>query len=94
MAKEKFTKGEWIFKDGIIQADEEGGELNIGSVYQVFRNPEEGLANAKLIAAAPELLRSLSEIREWYEKNREKYFGEDTPVCFSKALSVIQKATL
>ena len=54
---------------------------------------EERIANAKLIAAAPEMLEALIEIREWYEKNQDALPGELTPICFSKGLSAILKAT-
>ena len=58
--------------------------------YPINKEP---IANAKLIAAAPELLESLIEIRKWYEENQTKILKDYTPVCFSKALSVIKKAT-
>ena len=50
-------------------------------------------ANAKLIAAAPEMLEALLEMREWYEANQHNVLGELTPICFSKGLSAILKAT-
>ena len=49
--------------------------------------------NAKLIAAAPELLEALQEVREWYEENHDEYLGTYTPVCFNRALTAILQAT-
>lgn len=62
--------------------------------HQFAQEPWEEMqeANAAIMAAAPELLESLIEIREWYEKNHDRYMGTDTPVCFSKGLSAILKA--
>jgi hypothetical protein len=54
---------------------------------------KEAEANAKLIAAAPELLEALKECRKWYENNTDRLYP-DTPICFSNALSAIQKATV
>jgi len=51
-------------------------------------------ANAQLMAAAPEMIETLINIRQWYEENHQHYFGEDTPIVFSEALSIIQKTTI
>ena len=50
--------------------------------------------NAKLIAAAPELLEALQKVRKWYEEKGCEMLAPATPVCFSEALSAIQKATV
>jgi hypothetical protein len=39
------------------------------------------------------VLDSLKEVRAWYEENQKTIGdGEQTPICFSKALSVIQES--
>lgn len=71
----KFTKGEWVYVGG----DNGSCEINIGetttSVCRWDKNTgvnvisrEEMEANAKLIAAAPELLEALIEYKRMYEE--------------------------
>ncbi len=50
-------------------------------------------ANAKLIAAAPKMLEALQDIRDWYEEHGSKVLKQETPICFSVALSAILSAT-
>lgn len=97
MQEFKGTKGSWrVSRDfdevttsnkGILE-----GSKRVCKIATGFKKSSEIVANAKLIASAPEMLETLKEIREWYEKNQAEYLGEITPICFSKALSVIQKA--
>ena len=91
--KTKHVTTQWI-----VTQSNDGQTIYIDSddipyVASIPNISHEAMANAKLIAAAPELLESLIEIREWYEKNHVKYLGDYTPICFSKALSLIKKAT-
>ena len=98
----KHTKGNWEIEYtneveshlDVFLRSQDGGRA-IGWLYSKSLNSyeDEFKANAKLIASAPEMLEVLIDIRNWYEENQEKYLKEYTPVCFSKALSVIQKAT-
>ena len=86
----KHTKGELVLsiaKDLLISS--------IGSDIMIDNNieSEDIFKTANLIDSAPELLEALIEIREWYEKNHTEYLGEYTPICFSKGLSAILKAT-
>jgi len=56
----------------------------VNNTYHKGINPE----------AVPEMLEVAKEVREWYEKNHAELLDHRTPICFSKLLSVIQKATL
>lgn len=56
----------------------------VNNTYHKGINPE----------AVPEMLEIAKEVREWYEKNHAELLDQRTPICFSKLLSVIQKATL
>lgn len=56
----------------------------VNNTYHKGINPE----------AVPEMLEVAKELREWYEKNHQRWFGEHTPIPFSKLLSILQKATL
>ena len=56
------TKGPWVISGGgslhlsVLSQDD---EQTIADVWFIRRDPEEGNANARLIAAAPELLEAL-----------------------------------
>lgn len=97
--EEQFTKGEWQcspvmnFSDTLISyiatSDKEVAQLR-GCTNGEEKEAE---ANAHLIAASKNLYYALKECREWYEKIGFRYLAPETPVCFSKALSVLLKAS-
>ena len=87
----KHTKGDW-FVSGSTSIVSMPSQCKIANRVSGWTY-EEAKANAQLIATAPELLRALIDVRKWYEENHVEYLKELTPVCFSKALSVIQTAT-
>ena len=77
----------------VRRAEVEGcgtGLLYNNGGYHIVNLEEERLNILK--EYAPEMLEVLVEIRKWYEENQSKYLKDITPVCFSKALSVIMKA--
>lgn len=59
------TKGPWVISGGgslhlsVLSQDD---EQTIADVWFIRRDPEEGNANARLIAAAPELLEALRQL--------------------------------
>lgn len=86
----KFTKGNWIFSkyeptDFSVHSEEGSGN----DIALVRGSKEETEANAKLIAAAPELLAALQKAVNYvaYPKD-EKYYGWVTD-----AEQAIKKAT-
>lgn len=56
----KHTKGPWFFLPGNRVCTEKGTTIAI--LQHVWSDPEETKANAKLIAAAPELLEALTDL--------------------------------
>ena len=93
----KHTKGKWGIKEtGLVSAPLEVKKLNnIGglTICKVHeRNPGEALANAKLIASAPELLEALKEAHEWIF-NPESHGSKDVRSLLHKTGQAIKKAT-
>jgi hypothetical protein len=87
--KTQHTKGEWkmeypLLGDFIIHND----GLRIVSVHLIDDKLEEQEANAKLIAAAPDLLETLYEIQKQFNEN-----GNMTGHLWSKCEQAIKKAT-
>lgn len=98
--KTKHTKGEWIRKEGtIINPNYDHTKGNIHEIAQCYtgwdekNTKEECLANAKLIAAAPELLESLNDMKiffhSWLQQD-ENTIGYKAAI---KAINAIKKAT-
>ena len=89
-------KKQWLtILNGAFDIDSNGASnpaIVACSRYSVMSD-EENLANANIMASSLEMLETLIEIRNWYETHHEKFLGTYTPVCFSKALSIILKAT-
>ena len=80
-----FTKGTWILdvKNGSIKLQKDGSE--IATVCHAKRNSEtytdEGAANARLIAKAPEMYKALDRVIEYayaaYEQSNAKSIQKD-----------------
>lgn len=86
----KGTKGEWINNVFNIQVNP-NEPIKTSTVCRVYGNDEESIANAKLIAAAPEMLEVLNELKEQFKKV-DKLYSLDL-MAIEKAESVIKKAT-
>jgi hypothetical protein len=91
------TPGPWVVYD-----DSNNGKTNrieiaaLGkTVARIYHSvPEEDLPNARLIAAAPDLLEALQDFLNW---SNSVYYGEDTRrelvMAKNKARAAIAKAT-
>lgn len=91
MNNTKHTAGEWLSKDGQIYSFKTGKTLALIPYYATkFYTPEheEQEANAKLIAAAPELLENLKLIIDRIEENN---LQGDFPSAYKRAKEAINK---
>lgn len=94
----KGTKGEWTaFKskksNGFVYVDSE--ETSFGGVATCYNGLDNAIQNAKLIAAAPELLKALSDIVNnidgWLETNKPASALE-SQILHKNAKKAIEKA--
>jgi hypothetical protein len=70
--------------------DEDFGKEWIANVNQQFTSHENGLANAKLIAAAPEMYDVIAELDSLYKATQ---FATDLTDVMARAAKIIDKAT-
>lgn len=84
---EKFTKGEWMQQNGIVS----NNLRVIASVNSSNIMKSEFNANAKLIAAAPELLHTLEKLLEQFKKV-ESLYSKDRAIIAETEV-IIKKAT-
>ena len=66
----KFTKGEWkhitvATPNGFFSFERVTIENGESICYITTRNSEQAIANAKLIAAAPDMYETLIKVKEW-----------------------------
>jgi len=69
----KHTKGEWNYCLNWDDKSIEIGTFELENIALVSRAYDEAEANAKLIAAAPEMFDELVKIMETYDKGTETY---------------------
>jgi hypothetical protein len=90
------TPGPWTYKDDFELVVVPKNDPQADAICEITGNPSEQFANARLIAAAPELLEALQNLVQFVEW-REDFIVEDHEEGeenqYSKALTVIQKAT-
>ena len=73
----KGTQQEWVYDDRFIHAYEGDNQIKICDVYSPihdigYHSPSISRANARLIAAAPELLKACIDILNYEERFRAK----------------------
>lgn len=91
--KNKFTKGEWGYCPKLTASENHKGfnlftrdtDIYLGDIYPVDADGTEGEANAKLIAAAPDLLEALMAVVAVADRKTDE---------FDKAKAAIKKATI
>ena len=92
----KHTPGPWIFpnynQSNIIAPEQTNGNDDLYHVCTVSNNSK-SLANAKLIAAAPELLSNCIATLEDLESGSLKENAETYQMAIENLKSVIRKAT-
>jgi hypothetical protein len=90
----KGTKGEWYIDTELNYINEHGAQVRVISsdsvenMIDIFGNQEEDLANAQLIASAPELLEFLIELYNDKETHSSMF-----PSQQKKLKELIEKAT-
>ena len=85
----KHTKGEWITNEGQIYPQETGKTLALIPYFD--KDSEEMQSNAKLIAAAPDLLKACIEFIK--EETENGLYGPQFPLII-KIKEAINKATI
>ena len=103
MSKYSYTPGPWVCHSGAVYKDGPNvwpkGEENGIPIAKMDREPDNGIipverdANARLIAAAPELLKALHKAREHLEfcgygdrYERDCAYGEGLPKLIDEAI--------
>jgi len=92
----KFTQGEWVISKYAETTIESDGRTiaSSGSYYDgTEETHNENIANAKLIAAAPELLEALLHIKLIYMNNSLQDYLPVHKECWIKAENAIKKVT-
>ena len=84
-----YTPGPWVVKGQSIQAIDHSLYFSIASAKSTKLTTEGNLANARLIAAAPDLL----YIASWIEKECEEGDGTIPDGLYNAARAAIKKAT-
>ena len=95
--EKKFSKGKWSvanfereFDDSVYIEDESGEYVATAIIDYPFIDDNLAISNAKLIAAAPELLESLIKMCDFHEKNATWDKGNNG---YYQAKNIIKKAT-
>lgn len=96
--KTQHTLGPWfpeITEKGTTIIKTKGKDLKHGFLaeLQTVDSGEEEEANARLIAAAPEILQSLQKLLDKLPNDLFGWEGDSTNPAFNEALSAIHKAT-
>ena len=91
----EFTKGDWVISEFPIEIKSNG--KSICALPYTVRLDKETLANAKLIASAPELLAALQKITDMNYQTAEDQYGNRSKAkswsCVTIAEAAIKLAT-
>ena len=93
MSEFKGTKGKWVIpehRDNIVN-DEKG--FHIATVWIAGIGNDNQMYNTKLIAAAPELLKALIQLKNWVVALDDWAGGTSLDPPVELAIEVIKKAT-
>lgn len=92
MTDSKHTPGPWvktIDRDGDFLISSNSGEYDITTIFQWEDVPDESIANARLIAAAPELLEALDGLIRDHDDpmsaSTSKWFWDQARAAITKA---------
>ena len=86
--KHTATPGPWTDFDGIVSDEKHNG---IADCQYLLRSKLEQSANARLIAAAPELLEACKAVEEWWlREGKHEFLGAPAGIFMLRA--AIQKA--
>ena len=93
----KHTEGPWfcptpLYRTFYVEARIDGGMLQEVASCGPTENPAQQAANARLIAAAPELLEALKLALEYWRHRQQRYKNR-SPVWVQAARAAIAKAT-
>lgn len=100
----KHTPGPWVFRPDVTDQgfyietlDKTHRKTFIADIGGGLQSMEEIKANAKLIAAAPEMLYALKKLvnlKKYKEDNgKDDYYSEARPFAWKYAVEAIKKAT-
>ena len=89
MSEQKHTPGPWESGNGTTSIYGSDGKEVARRIWHGPQDDERSLANARLIAAAPELLAALERTLNWLTS----YPGGGAMECYDHACTAIAKAT-
>jgi hypothetical protein len=88
------TPGPWTYKDDFELVVVPKNDPQAEAICEITGNPSEQFANARLIAAAPDLLKALQKIvQEGYNRFEKGDLDNFTGAVIETAEQAIQKAT-
>lgn len=87
------TPGPWRFLPGLTNHNIWKADLILARVFKFEKDLETSDANARLMAAAPELLEVCKELLDWGLDHISPVHNPEANVILIKAVTVINKAT-
>jgi hypothetical protein len=97
----KHTKGQWNAHGNVVSVNTGPGPMRTrvatatyttsGTIVDTVTDKREAYANAKLIAAAPDMLNALTEVMEFYKDRSEQV--DLSMLNIDKVITALKKAT-